>query len=152
MTKPCPTCTAPNPPEAAFCQNCASPFPAVPAQPPPVVGQQPGSHRPAPVVGVPAHAPAAASSGYGQRALIALLLAIFALLCCGPFTGVPAAIVGWLELDAIRNGRSPEGGRMMAQVGLWLGIAASIIHIVLAFFMFALGLMSAGGDPYGYGY
>lgn len=64
------------------------------------------------------------------------------LVCCGPFTGVPAAIVGWLEMNAIREGRSPRDGMWMAQVGLWGGIAVSIIGTIAWFFFMLLSMAS----------
>lgn len=126
-----------NPPDAAFCLNCASALgvggQAYQQQSPPYVGGQ------TPYVGAPPQqfgggqnfgmqgGPQPASS---QRPMIALVLAIAGLLCCGPFTGIPAAIVGWLELDAIKNGKSPVDGKVMAQIGLWGGIAVTLLHTI----------------------
>jgi hypothetical protein len=76
-----------------------------------------------------------------------LILAGAALLCCGLFTGIPAAIVGWLELGAIKSGQAPAAGKWMALVGIWGGIAGTVIQFGVWFFM---GLMSALSDPYGY--
>ncbi|HMS10373.1 MAG TPA: hypothetical protein PKE66_12865 [Pyrinomonadaceae bacterium] len=149
MTKPCPKCNQPNPAEAAFCLNCASPLvtPSRQAEPPPFIGQQPGAQN-----WPPAGGPVQPSSGseYGQKAVAAFILAILALFCCGPISGVPAAIVGWLELDSIKNGRSPAGGRWMALVGLWGGIISSIIHVGIYFLWILMSMLSAGSDPYYY--
>ena len=82
-----------------------------------------------------------------SRAVTALILAATALLCCGVFTGIPAAIVGWLELGAIKSGQAPAAGKWMALVGIWVGIAGTVIQFGVWFF---LGLMSAISDPYGY--
>lgn len=86
----------------------------------------------------------------GQKATIALVLAIAAFFCCGPFAGIPAAIVGWMELDAIKNGRSPQSGKMMATIGLWGGIAASLLHTVGWFLFAILSMLGGGGDAYYY--
>ena len=149
MTRPCPKCNQMNPPNAAFCLNCASPM----AEAPPFIGQQqaqqlqywPGQNVGVniPMVGVQS------GSGSGQKAMIAMILAIVAFLCCGPFTGVPAAIVGWMALDAIKNGREPADSKWMAMIGLWGGIAATLIHGVGYVFWVLLSAMSAS-SPYGY--
>ncbi|MEO7673641.1 MAG: DUF4190 domain-containing protein [Pyrinomonadaceae bacterium] len=133
-----------NPSDAAFCLNCSASLALAgggrPYQQPnaPYVGGQ------APYVGAPPQQYVAAQSGApggaSQRAIIALVLAIVGLLCCGPLTGVPAAIVGWLELDAIKSGKSPEAGKLLAQIGLWGGIAVTLLHsaIWVIYLLFAM--------------
>lgn len=128
MSKFCPRCDQSNPPEAAFCLNCASPLGAAP--PPQAYPQTPG--------------------GASQKGTVALALAIAALLCCGPFAGIPAAVVGWMELDAIKNGRSPGNNKWMAAVGLWGGIAATLIHAGIYVLWVLMGMISSVGDPYYY--
>ena len=154
MSKFCPKCNESNPPEAAFCRNCSTPLgptvggPAYQQQSPPYAGGQ------APYVGAPPQYAGGqnlgmqgnAQGGAGQKAVAALILAIVGLVCCGPFTGVPAAIVGWMELDAINSGTSPAAGKWMAQVGLWGGIAVTIIHGGLWLLYMLLGLMASA--PY----
>ncbi len=142
-----------NPPDAAFCLNCSTSLsPSGGGQPyqqpnPPYVGGQ------APYVGAPPQpymgGQAAAAGGASQRAIIALVLAIVGLVCCGPLSGIPAAIVGWLEIGAINEGKSPAAGKWMAQVGLWGGIAVTIIHGVL-WILYLLFVMMASANPYGY--
>lgn len=158
MTRTCPKCNQTNPPDASFCLNCSSPLgptvggAAYQQQSPPHAGGQ------APYVGAPPQQyggqnfgvqGGSSAGGTGQKAVAALILAIVGLLCCGPFTGIPAAIVGWLELDAIKNGKSPAAGKWMAQVGLWGGIAVSIIHSIFAVLYMAFAMM-ASTNPYGY--
>jgi hypothetical protein len=126
MMRNCPKCNQPNLPEAAFCHNCASPL-----SPAPVIGALPQQQAWNPAGGPVVAQPAAQSGGASQRAIIALVLAIAALLCCGLLTGIPAAIVGWMELQAINNGQSSPAGKWMAQVGLWGGIGFSLLHIVI---------------------
>lgn len=155
MTKICPNCSQTNPPDAAFCLNCSAPLgPTVGGagyaqqqQSQPYVGGQ------APYVGAPPQQyvtgrPPAAPGGASQRAIIALVLVIVGLLCCGPFTGVPGAIVGWLELDAINNGKSPVAGKWMAQVGIWGGIAVTLLHGGIWVLYVLLGALASA--PYGY--
>lgn len=150
MTRTCQNCSQTNPPDAAFCLNCASPLgPTVGSyqqqSPPRTEGQ-------APYVGAPPQPYIGGqqpnmSGGASQRAIIALVLVIVGLLCCGPFTGIPGAIVGWLELDAINNGKSPAAGKWMAQVGLWGGIAVTVLHSVIWVLYVLLAMVSS---PYGY--
>ena len=78
------------------------------------------------------------------------ILAAAGLLCCGPFLAIPAAIVGWMELNAIKNGQSPPAGRWMAEVGLWVGIAASILHAGAWVLYILMVMLSAASNPYGY--
>lgn len=150
MTKPCTQCNQPNPADAMYCLNCASPLRQNAA--PPVIGNaNPGQQWTGGGQGGVMSAPVRQAGGdFGQKAVAALILAVAALFCCGPITGVPAAIVGWMELDAIKNGRSPAGGRWMALVGLWGGIAMSILHVVGYIFWILLSAMSAASNPYGY--
>ena len=144
MTKVCSKCSLPNPSEAAFCHNCASPLggPGVGTQQP----QQAWPPNPLPAPNMGGQAYVAAPPG-SQKAMISMILAIAGFLCCGPILGVPAAILGWMELDAIKNGRAPESGKTMATVGLWGGILATAAHIILWFITFFLGLLS-GGSAY----
>lgn len=156
MTKACPKCNQPNPAEAAFCLNCASSLGQTAE--PPFIGQQqnqqrgqqqwPGANVGAPVVG--GYSAPGTTGGTSQKGVAALVLAIIALLCCGPITGVPAAILGWMELDAIKNGRSPQDGKWMGMVGLWGGIISSILHVIFYVLWVLLSAMSAASNPYGY--
>ncbi|MGD9562956.1 MAG: hypothetical protein AB7F88_12850 [Pyrinomonadaceae bacterium] len=150
MTKTCPNCQQANPPDAAFCLNCSTPIgPTVGGtgyqqQSPPFVGGQ------APYVGAPPQqyrSPQGGGSAGGAsgRAIGAAILAgVTLILCCGPFTGIPAAILGWLELEAIKSGQAPEAGRIWAQIGLWGGIAATIISSIAALFFMLLGMVPVG--------
>lgn len=148
MTKLCPKCNQPNPADAMYCLNCANPLHQHSPPPPVVGGQQAGQQQWPGVMSAPMNH--GSDAGYGQKAIAALVLAIAALICCGPIAGVPAAIVGWMELDSIKNGRSPEGGRWMALAGLWGGIISSIIHVGFYILWVLLTAMSAATDPYGY--
>ena len=86
-----------------------------------------------------------AASPTTQKPLIAMLLSIGGLLCCGPLLGVPGAILGWLELQAIRGGRASADGKMMSQVGLWVGIGATVIHIGLWALWLLFTALAGGG-------
>ena len=95
----------------------------------------------------PPHKPAGGMEA-SQKPMIALILAIAAFLCCGPFTGVPAAIVGWMELDAIKNGRSPESGKTMATIGFWGGISATVIHGIGYVLWILLSALASSGSAF----
>lgn len=148
MTKSCPKCNQANPADAAFCLNCASPLqPAAP-----YIGQQQAQQQwpgGANVGGQISHS-SPSSASPSQKGMVAMILAIVAFLCCGPFTGIPAAILGWMELDAIKAGRTSPNSKVMAQVGLWGGIAATIIHGGLYILWVLLSAMSAASGPYYY--
>ncbi len=152
MERFCQNCNRPNPAEAAFCRHCASPMAQIGGQPrvnqvDPNQGQygnQPQWNQPN--FGAPMQQNAAqSSSGQSQKAIAAFGLAIAGLVCCGPFTGIPAAVVGWMEMTAIKEGRSAPGGMWMAQVGLWGGIAVSILHTIIGFLWILLTMMASPG-------
>lgn len=146
MEKNCQNCNRPNAADAAFCRHCASPLSAPGQGPQPQgavnQGQQPiqqgfgGQQQP--------QNPGQPAAGTSQRAMLAAGLAVAGLVCCGPFTGIPAAIVGWLETTAIKEGRAPQSGMQMAQVGLWGGIIVSILGTIAYFLLFVMSMFS---DP-----
>jgi formate hydrogenlyase subunit 3/multisubunit Na+/H+ antiporter MnhD subunit len=55
-------------------------------------------------------------------AITALVLSILSFCCCGIFAGIPAVIVGWIEYNNIKAGKSSEKGKWMALVGIILGL------------------------------
>lgn len=149
MNKQCPNCRQLNPSEAAFCLNCAaslSPIQAGGGQQAnqqwnqPNFGSQPPGQNFAPQTN--------SGGGASQRAIAALILTVAGLFCCGPLTSIPAAIVGWMEADAIKKGQSPSAGMWMAQVGLWGGIIVTILTSIGG--LLFLLLSAASSDPYYY--
>lgn len=60
-------------------------------------------------------------------AITALILGILGFCCCGMFAGIPAIIVGWLENNNIKNGKSSEKGKWMAIVGIVLGLCSILL-------------------------
>ena len=146
MQKICRNCNQPNPPEAMYCRQCASQLDGQPQQQ--YTNQPPSGNQQwnQPNFGnqqMQNQIPAGANS---NRAMISAGLAVLGLLCCGFLTGIPAAILGWLEINAIKEGKAPPSGMMMAQVGLWLGIAGSIINAIINFILFVM--LSFGGGGY----
>jgi len=56
-----------------------------------------------------------------------MALGIASWICLlGFLTGVPAAILGKLEMNAIDEGRAPESGRTRATVGMVSGLVATV--------------------------
>ncbi len=155
MTRACSNCNQLNPSDASFCLNCSSPLgptvggPAYQQQNQPYVGGQ------APYVGAPPQQfgggqnfgmqGSGTQGGASGRAIGSAILAVVTLvLCCGPFTGIPGAILGWVELEAIKKGQAPEAGRWLAQVGLWGGIAATVISSVITLFLLLFSAIPMG--------
>ena len=151
MDKYCQNCNQLNPSEAAFCLNCAAPLSPGQTGGGQQANQQWNQQK---VGGQPAgqnFAPSspAASGGASQRATAALILAIAGLFCCGPFTSIPAVIVGWMEADAIKKGQSSPDGMRFAQIGIWGGIAVTILQGIGLLFWIILS-MAAASNPYNY--
>jgi hypothetical protein len=166
MSQNCPHCRTHNPAEAQFCHNCGSrlsganpsfspSFGARPEMAAAGIGAMPmGS---GPFVGQPPSAQSGAyfpaASGLSKLAVTSLILAISSLFCFGFLTGVPAAILGWMELSAIKQGRSDRSNAWMAHIGLWGGIAISVLSFIVMLIFLALLLASGGmNDPYLYQY
>ncbi|HEX8287774.1 MAG TPA: DUF4190 domain-containing protein [Pyrinomonadaceae bacterium] len=157
MEKICPNCQSPNPSDAAFCRHCASPLASGAGGQNPFTGQQQNQQNQqhnqqwnSPPPGGQVHGNfAAANAGASGRAIASLALAICTLiLCCGPVTGIPGAILGWLEINAIKEGRSSPKGLTMAQIGLWGGIAATVLSIIFYFLFMFMGMLGGGGYRY----
>ncbi len=138
MQKICPSCREVNPAEAAFCRSCATPLGAVAPQapqwgqqqqaPPQWGQQQPGfGNQP---FGGPMQAPMSQPMQQSNRPLIALILVIAGLLCCGFLTSIPGAILGWMEMNAIKEGRAPQSGMTMSQIAFYGGIVVSILNLI----------------------
>ena len=77
---------------------------------------------------------------YAIGALIASLCGL--LLCCLP-GGLVGAILGWMEVTAIKEGRSSPAGMTMAQIGLWGGVAGVALNIIVYILYFLTALMGS---------
>lgn len=148
MQKICRNCNQVNPAEAAFCRQCAAPLEAAQANqpqyatPPQYANQMPGNQANFGNQPVQNFSPAGGGAK-SNRAMISAVLAVVGLFCCGFLTGIPAAVMGWLEMQAIKEGKAAPDGMMMAQIGLWLGIGGSIINLIVNLILFVL--LSLGG-------
>jgi hypothetical protein len=78
--------------------------------------------------------------GASSNAVIALVLGILSFIGCGILAAIPAWIMGKRESNEINAGRSPEAGRTMAKIGMWLGIVNVILSII-AIFVILIALM-----------
>ena len=84
-----------------------------------------------------------ASPQSSGRATATLICGILAITCTGLVTGIPAIILGAMELKAIKAGRSPEIGGSITKLGLILGAVGTLLSILalLAFIaIVALGV------------
>ncbi|MBT3181082.1 MAG: DUF4190 domain-containing protein [Deltaproteobacteria bacterium] len=91
-------------------------------------------------------APQGPTSQASSKAMAALILGILALVCMGFLTGIPAIIIGKMELKDIKEGKSPKEGEGIAKVGFILGIVGTVLTclvMLLGFALFFLGI-SAG--------
>jgi len=83
--------------------------------------------------------------GASSNAIIALVLGILSYIACGIFAAIPAWIMGKKEINEINAGRSPESGRALAKIGMWLGIIniiLSILAIIIFSILFMFGLLN----------
>jgi hypothetical protein len=145
----CPRCGGTNPPESAFCGACgtslAAQQPSAPADGPSTPGlQQPGAIQPPPqnqnspptvVFSPPPGAippPIPSPKVVSDNTKWALGLAIAALFCCGPITGVPGLFLAKKDMDEIAAGRAPHLDEGWAKAAYYLNIVA------LALFVFGL--------------
>jgi hypothetical protein len=113
------------------------------AQPPhPQNPQQPGPPPPGWQPAPPAQ------YGYGPprptpgNAVTALILGILGLVMCGPFTAIPAIIVGRQAVREIDASQGQLDGRATAQAGFVLGIVGTVLGglaLLFVIVVFVLG-------------
>jgi hypothetical protein len=108
----CARCGSANVGGAQFCSGCGSQLRMVMPPPPP--------------------------AGNG-RAVIALVLGIAGLFFCG-FTAIPGAILAWLEMQAVREGRAPQSKDGMAKIAFWINIVALVLTAVAIVLMGLFGI------------
>lgn len=74
------------------------------------------------------------------RAVVTLILGILSLVCGGFLTGIPAIIIGNMELKAIKKGEAPKEGEGVTKVGFILGIVGTVLTCLalLGFFLLML--------------
>ena len=133
----CTQCGTANAAQAKFCGSCgatlSSPPPYNPPPPAPnYVGPGPQSQPPPQKAGA-----------NNTKAILALVLGIASVFCCGFLSGIPGAIIGKMEMDAVKQGRSPESNMGMAKAGFWISIAGSVLSILWLVLILFFGLLSS---------
>lgn len=76
--------------------------------------------------------PPGVAQGNSGKAVAALVLGIMSLVCMGFLAGIPAIILGKMELKAIDQGQSPESNRTLAKVGFILGLVGTILTCLVS--------------------
>lgn len=136
----CTRCGTNNETNARFCRQCASPLGASPSgqqtetpypgyqgtQNPGFQGQQP-PNMPAPVYGQSYPNAGNPSGGASGRAIAALVCMILSFVFCGPFTSIPAIILGKQEMDAIKRGEASRAGDGLAKAGFYGGVVSTVL-------------------------
>lgn len=80
------------------------------------------------------------------NAIIALVAGIASFVICWGIAGIVAWIMGKGELNKIDRGESPEAGRSMAKIGMWLGIInvlLSILGIIIYALIFIIAIATS---------
>lgn len=86
----------------------------------------------------------AAPSGY---AVAAFVLGILSFVTCGPCAGLPAFILGLVELRSIKDRESPAEGKPFALAGAILGgVNAALAVLVILFYVVAIILLILAQD------
>ncbi|MCI0414131.1 DUF4190 domain-containing protein [bacterium] len=80
--------------------------------------------------------------------MFSLILGILSFICCGPFSGIPGAILGKMEMDAIKQGRAPESNMGMAKAGFWISIIGSALYVLGFILALLFGFLSSLTDLY----
>lgn len=76
------------------------------------------------------------------RAILALVLGLVGLFFCG-FTAIPGAILAWLEMQAVREGRAPQTNGGMAKIAFWVNIVALVLTVVAILLLSLFGIALA---------
>lgn len=113
-------------------------------------GSSPGSfgQPPGGGFGPPMGSPPESAS---PMAITSLVLALVSFMMCGPFTAIPGAIIGKIELGKIERGESPQAGKTFAQIGFWANVALSVLYVLiicgyLAIVFLFVGAAAAGSS------
>ena len=87
------------------------------------------------------------SGSASTNAIIALVAGIVAWIFCWGIGGVVAWIMGKGELSKIDRGESPEAGRSLAKIGMWLGIVNVILSVLFIIgYVFILVIALVAGN------
>lgn len=88
-----------------------------------------------------------APSGY---AITAFVLGILSFIMCGPCAGIPAFIIGMVELRSIKNRTSSIEGRPFAMAGAILGgINSALAILIILFYLVFILITVMANAPMG---
>jgi hypothetical protein len=65
-----------------------------------------------------------------HRANLILVLGVFGLVCCGPFTSIPAWVMASNDLKEMDAGTMDPAGRGTTQIGKIVAIVGTILGIL----------------------
>lgn len=163
----CTRCGTPNPDEASFCRNCSATLvkPSQPARP--ATSSSPATSpysQPTPTANPPAHdqapypgyqgfpvqqggyirQPSGQPGGASGRAIAAMVMSLISLFTCGPLLSIPGAILGKMELNAIRSGQAPAAGETFAKIGFYGGLVFTALYCLGGVIWGLLSFVGAG--------
>ena len=78
------------------------------------------------------------------------MLGIISIVMCGFLTGLPAAILGKMEMNAIDRGEAPAAGKGLATAGFWIGAIVSGCSCLAAIGYVILIITAGASSAYGY--
>ena len=76
----------------------------------------------------------------GSLAIISLVSSIMSFIFCPLIGGIIGIITGSIELKNIKKGITSENSRVIAMIGLWLGIL-NVILILVVFILIILSII-----------
>lgn len=120
----CNRCGVDNQTGAQFCRNCAASLVGNPQQ-----NQQGQQNYQQPFQqGGNGYANPANAKASG-KSITSLVLSIGSLFLCCLFLSVPGMIIGKMEMNAVREGRSPLASEGYAKAGFYIGLVVTILSI-----------------------
>lgn len=127
----CGRCRIDNQVGAQFCRACASPLAAnwQPENP----GQQ--NYQQPPQQGFQAYANPMSQKASG-KAITSMILSISSLVLCCMLLSVPGMILGFIEMNAVRQGRASLASDGYAKTGFYVGLAGTVISVLFYCFYF----------------
>jgi hypothetical protein len=127
--------TDPPPPAPASWMDTPTPTPSTPA-PQPWSG---GGMASQPQGGMPSYAQT--QNQQNTLAIVSLVCGVLSILCFGLFTGIPAMITGYMQLNKIKSDPVNFGARGMAIGGIATGALGTLLSIltILIFLAGAIG-------------
>jgi len=76
----------------------------------------------------------------GGRAVASFILGILSITCFGFLAGIPAIIVGKMEIKDIAEGKSPKSGHGLSKAGIILGIVGTVLTCIVTLASIAMVL------------